>query len=231
MDFDTGSRPDAAGSGGSRGGAGVRPPGTSASAGGEFDYRDPIQSFVVTVRRLVVEPVAFFRGMNRQGDFVNPLLFAVICWEISAIIGGLLGVLGSLVGLGVRGLGEAIVGFFASLILTPIFALAVLFIAAGIIHLLVVLIARPMSTGFETTFRAIAYANVTALVSWIPILGVLIGTLWYVVLSVFGVREGHATSTGKAVVIVLIPVAIALFILLVLAAVVGAVIFGALSNA
>ncbi len=230
MDFDTGNRSEPAGSGGG-GGTGARPPGMSASAGGEFDYRDPVQSFVATVRRLVVEPVAFYRGMTRQGDFVNPLVFALICWEISAIIGGLLGVLASLVGLGVRGVGEAIVSFFGSLILTPILALVVLFIAAGIIHLLVVLIARPMSTGFETTFRAIAYANVTALVSWVPILGALVGTLWYVVLSVFGVREGHATSTGKAALIVLIPAAVALFILLVLAAVVGAVIFGALSNA
>lgn len=88
-----------------------------------------------------------------------------------------------------------------------------------------------MSTNFETTFRVVAYANVTILVAWVPILGLLVATVWYAVLSILGVREGHATSTGKAVVIVLIPVAIALFILLVLAAVVGAVIFGALSNA
>ena len=231
MDFDTGSRPDAAGSGGSGGGAGVRPPGTSAAAGGEFDYRDPIQSFVVTVRRLVVEPVAFFRGMNRQGDFVNPLLFALICSEIYAIIAGFLGVLSSVVGLGARGMGETIVGFFSSLIIMPIFAAVIFVVSAAIIHLLVLLIARPMSTNFETTFRVVAYANVTILVAWVPILGLLVATVWYAVLSILGVREGHATSTGKAVVIVLIPVAIALFILLVLAAVVGAVIFGALSNA
>ncbi len=231
MEFDTGSRPDPAGSGGSGGGTGVPPPGASATAGGEFDYRDPIQSFVSTVRRLVLEPVAFFRGMTRQGDFVNPLVFAVICWEISAVIGGFLSVIASIVGIGVRGAGEAIVSFFASLILTPIFATVGLLIAAGIIHLLVVLIARPMSTGFETTFRVVSYANVTALVSWIPILGALVGAVWYTVLSILGVREGHATSTGKAAAVVLIPVAIALLILLVLAAVIGAVIFGALSNA
>jgi hypothetical protein len=231
MEFDTGSRPEPTGSGDSGGGTGVRPPGASASAGGEFDYRDPVQSFVVTVRRLVLEPVAFFRGMNRQGDFVNPLVFAIICWEISAIIGGFLGVLGSLVGLGARGVGEAIVSFLASLILTPIFAVVALFIGAGIIHLLVVLIARPMSTGFETTFRVIAYSNVTSLITWVPILGALVGSIWSIVLLVLGVREGHATSTGKAAVIVLIPVAVVLFILLVLAAVIGAVIFGALSNA
>ena len=231
MEFDTGSRPDPTGSGDSGGGTGVRPPGASVSAGGEFDYRDPVQSFVVTVRRLVLEPVAFFRGMNRQGDFVNPLVFAIICWEISAIIGGFMGVLGSLVGLGARGVGEAIVSFLASLILTPIFAVVALFIGAGIIHLLVVLIARPMSTGFETTFRVIAYSNVTSLITWVPILGALVGSIWSIVLLVFGVREGHATSTGKAAVIVLIPAAVVLFILLVLAAVIGAVIFGALSNA
>ncbi len=231
MEFDTGSRPDPTGYRDPGGGTGVRPPGASASAGGEFDYRDPVQSFVVAVRRLVLEPVAFFRGMNRQGDFVNPLVFAIICWEISAIIGGFLGVLGSLVGLGARGVGEAIVSFLASLILTPIFAVVALFIGAGIIHLLVMLLARPMSTGFETTFRVIAYSNVTSLITWVPILGALVGSIWSIVLLVLGVREGHATSTGKAAVIVLIPVAVVLFILLVLAAVIGAVIFGALSNA
>jgi hypothetical protein len=229
MEFDTGNRPDPAGSGGSGGGAGVRPPGMAASAG-EFDYRDPIQSFVVTVRRLVLDPVAFFRGMNRQGDFVNPLLFALICWEISAIIGGFLGLLGSLVGLGARGLGEAFVSFFASLVITPIFATVILLVAAGIIHLLVLLIARPMSTSFETTFRVVAYADVAVLVTWIPILGALVAGVWYTVLSIFGVRETHQTTTGKAAAIVLIPAAVAAFILFVLALLIGAVIFSALNN-
>lgn len=230
MEFDTGNRPDPADSGGSGGGTGVRPPGMSASAGGEFDYRDPVQSFVVTARRLVLEPVAFFRSMNRQGDFVNPLLFSLICSEIAAIIGGFLGVIGSVVGLGARGVGEALVGFFASLILTPIIAVIALFIVAGIIHLLVILLARPVSTGFETTFRVIAYGNVASLVTWIPILGALVGGVWYTVLSILGVREAHQTSTGKAAVIVLIPVAVVVFILLVLAILIGAVIFGALNN-
>ncbi len=230
MEFDTGNRPDQSGSGDSGGGTDVRPPGMSASAGGEFDYRDPVQSFVATVRRLVLEPVAFFRSMNRQGDFVNPLLFSLICWEIAAVIGGFLGVLGSVVGLGARGVGEAIVSLFASLIITPIVAAIVLFVAAGIIHLLVILLARPVSTGFETTFRVIAYADVAILVTWIPILGALVGGVWYTVLSIFGVREAHQTSTGKAAVIVLVPVAVVVFILLVLALIVGAVVFGALNN-
>lgn len=229
MDFGTGNRPDSAGSGGYGGGTGVRPPGTTAP-GGEFDYRDPIQSFVTTVRRLVLEPVAFFRGMNREGDFVNPLIFSIICWEISAIIGGLLGVLAALVGVGTRTAGETIVSFLASLVLTPILAAIALVVAAGIIHLLVILIARPMSTGFETTFRVVAYADVAVLLTWIPILGSLVALVWYTVLSIFGVREAHHTSTGQAAAIVLIPAAVALFVLLLLAVLVGVVIFSALSN-
>ena len=225
MEFETGGRPDPAGSGGPGGETG-----TSSSAGGEFDYRDPIQSFVVTVRRLVLEPVTFFRAMNRQGDYVNPLLFALICWEISAIIGGFLGVLGSVVGLGARGVGEALVGFFSSLILTPIIAAVVLVISAAIIHLLVLLIVRPMSTTFETTFRVVAYADVAVLLTWIPILGAIAAGVWYTVLAIFGVREAHGTSTGKAAAVVLIPVALAVFMLFVLALLIGAVIFSAINS-
>ena len=66
MEFDTGNRPDPSGSGGSGGGTGMRPPG--ASAGGEFDYRDPVQSFVNVVRNLVTAPVGFFRGLAGHSD-------------------------------------------------------------------------------------------------------------------------------------------------------------------
>ena len=227
MDFDTDNRAEAAGSGGSGGGTGGTPPGATA-AGGECDYRDPVQSFISTVRRLVLEPVAFFRGMNREGDFINPLVFSLVCWEISAIIGGLLGVLGAAVGIGTRGVGEALVSFFASLVITPIVAAAFLFIVAGIIHLLVMLIARPVGTGFEATFRVVAYADVSVLLTWIPLFGGLAALVWYTVLSILGVREAHHTSTGQAVVVVLIPVAATFLLVLVLAVVVGAVILSAI---
>ncbi|MDQ3865024.1 MAG: hypothetical protein M3317_16295, partial [Actinomycetota bacterium] len=163
MDFNTGSG-GSGGSGGSSQGQGGSPRVSGSASGMEFDYQDPVQSFVGAVRNVVTAPVGFFRGIRREGDFLNPLLFAIICYEVSAILGGLL----SLVGVwGTKGVGSFLVG----LILAPIGAAIGLFIGAGILHLLVMLIVGSRNSGFEGTFRVGAYSAVTSLVSWIPFIG------------------------------------------------------------
>ncbi len=224
VDFDTGSRPDAAGSGGSGGGAGVRPPGMSASAKREFDYRDPIQSFIRTARDVLVQPAAFFRGIRRQGDFVNPLLFAVICTVISAVLSGVLGFLFSLV-IGDQGIVGALVALVTGVILSPIFSVIGLFIGAGIWHLLVMLLVRPSNAGFEATFRVAAYLSAIQLITWvaaIPILGwiiALIALIYGLYVAYFGIREVHSASNQRAAAVVAIPV---------LAAIVFSLAFGVL---
>jgi hypothetical protein len=207
VDFNTGSG-RSGGSGGASGGpGGARPRVSGGPSGGEFDYSDPVQSFINTVRNVVTAPADFFRGIRRQGDFVNPLIFAIICYEVSAILGGLL----SLVGVsGSRGFGA----FLVSIILAPIFAAIGLFIGAGILHLLVMLIVGSRNAGYEGTFRVGAYSAVTTLVSWIPIIG-LIASLYGIYLAIVGIREVHTTTTGKAALVVLIP-AIVVFILIVI---------------
>ncbi len=217
MEFETGGRPDPAGSGGSGGGTGAPPPGVSSSAGGEFDYRDPVQSFIKTVRNVVTAPVEFFRGIIGHNDLVNPLIFAIICYEVAAILGGLL----ALVGIsGQQGFGS----FLASLVLAPIFATIGLFIGAGILHLLVMLIVGSRNAGFAGTFRVSAYSSVTSLVSWIPVIG-WIASLYGIYLAIVGVREVHNTSTGKAAIVVLIPAVVVILLILVIVALVGAALF------
>ena len=117
MDFNTG------GAGGTPPESGGPPPRTSgAAAGDEFRYTDPVQTFISTVQRVVLQPADFFRGILRQGDFVNPLIFAIICYEVAAILGGLL----SLIGIGAnQGFGS----FLASIIFAPIGAAIGLFIS------------------------------------------------------------------------------------------------------
>jgi len=210
VDFNTGSS-----GGGDSGGA---PPRVSGGAsGGEFDYRDPVQSFINAVRGVVTAPAGFFRGIRREGDFVNPLLFAIICYEVSAILGGLLGLVG--VG-GGRGFGA----FLVSIILAPIGAAVGLFIGAGILHLLVMLIVGSRNSGFEGTLRVSAYSSVTSLVSWIPVIG-LIASLYGIYLAIVGIREVHNTTTGRAALVVLIPAAVVLVLVLIIVALVGAAIF------
>jgi hypothetical protein len=215
MDFNTGTG-GTEGPGGSSSGPSSPPPRTSGvAAGGEFNYTDPVQSFISTVRRVVVQPVDFYRGILRRGDFLNPLIFAIICYEVYSILSGIL----ALAGIGQ----QTFAGFIVSLILAPIFAAIGLFIAAGILHLLVMLIVGSGNSGFEATFRVGAYAAVTSLVSWIPIIG-WIASLYGIYLGIVGIREVHATTTGKAALVVLIPAAVVILLVLILVAI-GAALF------
>jgi hypothetical protein len=217
VDFNTGSG-GSTGAGGSSQGPGGPPPRVSGGASGaEFNLQDPVQSFINTVRNVVTAPVGFFRSIPRQGNLLNPVIFALICYEVSAILGGLL----SLVGVyGSEGFGS----FIVSIILAPIFAAIGLFIGAGILHLLVMLIIGSGNSGFEATLRVSAYSAVTSLVSWIPIIG-WIASLYGIYLAIVGMREVHSTTTGKAALVVLIPAAIVLLLVLVIIALVGAAIF------
>jgi hypothetical protein len=217
VDFNTESG-DRGGSGRSPGGPGGPPPRVSGGvSGGEFNYQDPVQSFINAVRGVVTTPVGFFRGIRREGDFVNPLIFAVICYEVSAILGGLLSLVGVM---GTKGFGSFLVG----IILAPIGAAIGLFIGAGILHLLVMLIVGSGNSGYEGTFRVSAYSSVTSLVSWIPFIGV-IASLYGIYLAIVGIREVHNTTTGRAALVVLIPAAIVLVLVLIIVALVGAAIF------
>ena len=232
VDFNTGSG-GGSGTGGSSGGPGVPPPPrrASAAAGADFDYRELIPSFVQTVREVLFNPVNFFRGIRREGDFLNPLLFAIICALITGVIGGILSLIFSLVR--GEGFGGALGGLIASIILIPIGTAIFLFIWAGIYHLLVLLVVRPSHAGYEATFRALAYASAVQAVAWlayIPILGILVGiaiAIYNVVLTVIGIREMHTTTTGRAVAVVLIPV----IVLLILIAIVGVTIFAIIAAA
>ncbi|MGI8650186.1 MAG: YIP1 family protein, partial [Rubrobacter sp.] len=125
--------------------------------------------------------------------------------------------------------GAALGGFFGALIGTPILTLIGLFIGAGVYHLLVILLIKP-NAGFEGSFRVVAYASVVQLVSWIPILGGLLA-LYSVVLAIFGMREVHGSSTGRAAAVVLIPTAVLLLIALLFFAALLAVLFSSGSGA
>ncbi|HZG62328.1 MAG TPA: YIP1 family protein [Rubrobacteraceae bacterium] len=203
--------------------------GVRSTSGGDYDLSNPLQSFVDTVRRVVFQPVGFFAGLPRRGVLLSPLIFALICTEISAILGGVLRLAGVgesfLAGYGIQvpenqGFGE----FVGSVIFAPIGGIIGVFVIAGIAHLLVILVVGTTRSGFGATFRVASYTTVTSLVSWIPIIGWLL-SLYGIYLSVVGIREMHGTTTGKAVLVVLIPVIVVVVLALLGLLVAGAVFF------
>jgi hypothetical protein len=235
VDFNTGSG-GGSGAGGSSGGAGVPPPPrvSRGVSGGDFDYRDLVPSFVQTVREVLFNPVNFFRSIRRECDFLNPLLFAIICALISGVLGGILRMIFTLVR--GEGFGGAVGSLIANIFLIPIGTAIGLFIGAAIYHLLVLLIVRPSHAGYEATFRAVAYASALQILGWlgyIPILGIVVGiaiAIYNVVLSVIGIREMHATTTGRAVAVVLIPVIIIGILIFVVGLAIAAIIIAALNQ-
>ncbi len=207
-------------------------------SGAEFRLSDPINSFVATARALVFTPASFFGGMARRGDYLNPLAFSLICFELFALIGGIVRFVEDLFDPNVGLLG-ALGSFFLLVLLTPIAGATLVFFSAAIYHLVVYLLVRS-SSGFEATFRVLAYASiailplaVVALVAWIPLVGSILNSIvslaaavYALCLTVVGVREAHGATTGKAVLVTIIPTAVLFLIFLLLVVIgLGAVLF------
>src|ERR687894_474452 len=189
-----------------------------SASGGEFDISNPVNSFVDVVRRVVLQPVRFFAGVPRSGSLLNPLVFALVCVLISAILSAVLVLAGVQQNPGfnpnpqnaipsVFAPGSALLG----IVFAPIGGAIGLFIVAAIQQLLVRLIVGESNSGFGATFRVASYTQVTSLVNWIPIIGP-VEALYGLYLSVIGLREVHATTTGKAALVVLIPFAVVLIV-------------------
>lgn len=154
--------------------------GRSAS-GREFELSDPVNTFFDVVRSVVLQPVRFFAGLPRSGALLNPLLFALICIVISAVLSGVLVLAGVQPAPGFNPNPQnAIPSTFAptsaiaSIIFAPIGGTIGLFVAAAIQQLLVRLIVGANNSGFGATFRVASYTQVTSLVNWIPIVGPLL---------------------------------------------------------
>jgi hypothetical protein len=199
---------------------------------GDYNLSHPINSFVDVARRVVLQPVRFFAGLPRDRNFVSPLLFALICIEISAILGWLLVISGVGTSPGFNpnpqnaGLPSVVApgSPVASIILAPIGGAIGIILVALVQQLLVRLIVGARNSGFEATFRVASYTQVTSLVNWIPVVGPLLA-LYGIYLSIVGIREMHGTTTGKAALVVLIPFIVALLLALLALAVVGIALF------
>ena len=128
------------------------------SAGDDYNLSNPVGSFTDVVRRVVASPAQFFSGIPRRGNYLAPLVFALICLEISTILGGLLRLaVGTEATGGVRfsGIAYSFGDFIADVILAPVGGAIGLFIFAAIAHILVMLFVGNANSGYEATFRVL----------------------------------------------------------------------------
>jgi hypothetical protein len=197
--------------------------GSQGEGGIPWEERERLGFFsalIATIKESLFTPTSFFKRMPTKGGYKDPIFYGVIISWVSAAVAMLFQTLFFITirsfvddPLDAIGMGFINMAFnLAILIPLPIFIIIGLFIGAGFIHLLL-LIVGGASAGFEATFRVISYSTGPSIFAIVPFIGGLVGWIWYVVLEVIGLREAHNTTTLKALLAcVIIPIGLAVII-------------------
>jgi hypothetical protein len=168
-------------------------------------------AFIETLAMVLTKPDLAFRTMKTEGGLAEPLIYALIGGCVGGIVSLLLSLGLQSMGLfaGQRDTFAALagigVGSIALIILVPVFIVIGLFIGAAIIHLCLMIVGGA-NKSFETTFRVLAFSQgSTGPLQIIPVCGGLIAGVWALVVNCIGLARAHETTTGRAVLAVLLP--------------------------
>lgn len=166
-----------------------------------------IWAFLRTTREALFSPTLFFRKVAAGEGYWPPLIYALIA--------GIIGAAGSMLWqwlifsrLFPRGM---LAQYFSYSLLLAILCAAIPFmvaffilVASVVLHLCLMIVGGNKK-GFQATFRVVSYSWGGSLFGIIPFIGSTIGWIYALILAIFGVREVHGISTGRAVVAVLLP--------------------------
>ncbi|MEM7349317.1 MAG: YIP1 family protein [Acidobacteriota bacterium] len=171
-----------------------------------------------------MSPGEAFSRLRQDGDYIWPLIFGLLFGWFGAFFNQIWNVLFGEAMRGMMGGFQGIEGFesFAvytgtnvlsavvSLMLFPIFFLIGIFIGSGILHLCLMVVGATEASdmGFEGTYKVVAYSQIANLLAVIPLFGSIFGLIASLVLNAIGFTHVHKTTQGKAIVAVLIPVAL-----------------------
>jgi len=147
-----------------------------------------ISKVIEDARSIIINPVDFYQKMSKTGGFIEPLIYVVVMAAIAAGIMFILSLIGGKpVGIGI-------------LVILPIMMAVASFISAGIIYL----IWKIMGSGndYEAAYRCVAYSMailpVSALLSIVPFIGLIVPALWGAYLMITASTEVHGLDKQKA---------------------------------
>ncbi len=161
-----------------------------------------------TIKRAMLHPQQFFASMPLGRGFMRPMVFYVLLSMVYAIMQYAfeslgLSMLGRMTDQGeMMGAGE-FVGMGAAsaliLLLYPIVFTVGLFLMAAIYHLFLSLF-QAASSGFEGTFRAVAYGSAPSILTVVPILGWMVASVWTLVVTIIGLKTIHRTTYARVLI-------------------------------
>ena len=147
--------------------------------------------------------------------------------EVTAMIGNVFG----------PGYGDAISAFggfaaamdFFFIYLMFVMSLFTIFLSGFILHCFVLMFDG--EKGYKMTLKSMFYAYTPyLLLGWIPFVNIL-ALIWTLALQVIGIKTYHEISTGKAVMVVILPIILALIGLVLFSVVIAAFFSGMMSAA
>ncbi|MGQ9495107.1 MAG: YIP1 family protein [Thermoanaerobaculaceae bacterium] len=217
-----------------------QPPETSAPPLPPLPWEDPtfppLEGLYETVKLVLFQPREAFSRISFSVSLAKPLLLAVILGWVGALAAQLYNwvfqwtLASVLPGIFSRRdiFATKAFGLFA-VVAAPVWILIGLGIVTVILHLFLLLYGGA-GKGLEATFRTLAYSHAAQLWQIIPLVGGLVGLVWWLAIVIPGLATVHRTTTGKAAAAVLTPILLGCVCLVALLAVAGLGIFAALRN-
>ncbi len=206
-------------------------------------------AFAQTWKLAVIEPQRFFRAV-RVDQPGWAVLFAIVSVTVSQWFQA---AYGYLAGISMEGwlepmlrampqgqrsfdpqflrfaLGASLAALVARVVLAPLYALLMVYLLAGVVHLFLMVL-RGTGRGFGATLTAVGYASGVQLIGAIPACGAVIAPLWFLVLAIIAIGEAQRCGPGKATAAVLLPGVLACVLCCGSIAALTAVLGGALRN-
>ncbi|QTA87662.1 YIP1 family protein [Desulfonema magnum] len=158
--------------------------------------------------RIIIWPRAFFSEWDHNEDYKHVIIFNIIC-------GVLAGVLKTILTFG---------GEFSAIIRCPLTLMLLTFVGGSVFYLFL-----KLSGGegdIEPTIKMVGYTQAIGVFSYgIPTLGPLIGLYQIWLLTVIG-EVLHKLDTRRSLIAVLLPIALFMFIMIMISTILGLKFFG-----
>jgi len=163
----------------------------------DFEPDNFFRSLFDTSKAILFSPKKFFEQMKTSGGLRNPFIFLACCVLIHTVIIGLLLKDQDLIA---RNL---------------VFGIVQPFVTAGVLFFIITRLFKASGT-YEMAFRANAYSAAVALLSWMPLVGVIL-EFYRVYLIVLGLSSTFSIKASRA----FLAIAITLFVYMVLGTTLG----------
>lgn len=167
-----------------------------------------LNGLYLTVKDVLLTPRQFFHRMPSQVGLLQPLFFAVLVGVVASFFAWMWSLTGSSLQMfmaedfGQIAKGPVVAFFF--FLLSPLTVAAGVFVKAGLLHVVLMLVGGNR-LGFEATFRVAAYGEAAGILALVPACGSAIGLIWSVVITIVGLYSIHETDPWRAAVAVIAP--------------------------